>query len=116
MSRSQSDSQEFDLAHLDRQTFGDAALQDELLRLFEQQCGRLIPVIAGAAPSRERADAAHTLKGSARAVGAWPVAAHAEALEKALAGPDSGDGAGLVNRLEAAVAAARAALAGRGRD
>ena len=30
---------------------------------------------------RDRADAAHTLKGSAVAVGAWGIADHAEALE-----------------------------------
>jgi HPt (histidine-containing phosphotransfer) domain-containing protein len=113
MDRPPSDSQEFDLAHLERQTFGDAALQDDLLRLFEQQCARLLPVIAGAGPSAERADAAHALKGSARAVGAWPVASHAEALETALAEPVPGNAASLIDGLEAAVAAARAALAGR---
>ncbi|HEY7382132.1 MAG TPA: Hpt domain-containing protein [Beijerinckiaceae bacterium] len=112
MSRSPTDSQEFDLVHLDRQTFGDAALQDELLRLFDEQCARLMPVIAGGT-SRERADAAHTLKGAARAVGAWPVASRAEAFEEALARPASGHVAGHVDSLEAAVAAARAALARR---
>ena len=112
MSRLPSDSQEFDLAHLDRQTFGDAALQGELLRLFAQQCARLVPVIAGDGPSGQRADAAHTLKGSARGVGAWGVATRADALEEALRDP-GGNVGGLVADLEAAVAAARDAL---GRD
>jgi hypothetical protein len=115
MSRSPSDSQEFDLAHLDRQTFGDAALRDELLRLFDQQCARLMQVIVGDASSTARADAAHPLKGAARAVGAWPVARHLEALEEALAGRGAGDTAGLVAGLEVAVAAARAVLAARGK-
>jgi HPt (histidine-containing phosphotransfer) domain-containing protein len=113
MSRFPSDSQEFDLAHLDRQTFGDAALRDELLRLFDQQCARLVPITTGSGPPGERADAAHTLKGSARAVGAWPVATRAEALEEALREPVAGNVAGLVADLEAAVAAARAALVRR---
>jgi HPt (histidine-containing phosphotransfer) domain-containing protein len=113
MSRLPSDSQEFDLAHLDRQTFGDAALRDELLRLFDQQCARLGPRIAGSGPPAERADVAHTLKGAARAVGARLVATCAEALEEALREPAAGNVTALVADLETAIAAARAALAGR---
>lgn len=75
-----------DLVHLARQTFGDRELERELLALFEQQCRRLLPVLAGTGPATERSDAAHTLKGAARAVGAWRLAAIADNLESALAG------------------------------
>ena len=34
-----------DLTHLARQTFGDPALEREVLALFEQQCIRLLPLI-----------------------------------------------------------------------
>ena len=42
-----------DLTHLARQTFGDRALEREVLALFEQQCVRLLPLIvaAGTRPS-----------------------------------------------------------------
>ena len=70
--------------HLDRQTFGDVMLERELLELFERQCERLGPVIAGAGGARERFEAAHALKGSARAIGAWRVAAMAERAENLL--------------------------------
>jgi HPt (histidine-containing phosphotransfer) domain-containing protein len=78
--------QALDLVHLSAQTFGDRALERELLELFEQQCRRLLPVIAGRNVSRARSDAAHTLKGAARAVGAERVAAVADAIEAAVEG------------------------------
>ena len=56
---------------------------------------------------------AHTLKGSARAVGAWPVATLAETVEKALGGATAEDAAGPVSDLGTAVAAAQAAAAER---
>jgi HPt (histidine-containing phosphotransfer) domain-containing protein len=74
-----------DAGHLARQTFGDRALERELLELFEAQCGRVMAVLAGAGELRDKADAAHTLKGAARAVGAWRVALAAERLESGLA-------------------------------
>ena len=59
-----------DLRHLSRQTLGDRELELELLTLFEDQCARLVPVLAGTGPRDMRSDAAHTLKGAARAIGA----------------------------------------------
>jgi HPt (histidine-containing phosphotransfer) domain-containing protein len=73
-----------DLDYLRRQTFGDTTLEGELLALFERQSARLAGVIADSQAHRERLDAAHTLKGSARAVGAWRLADEAERLEAAL--------------------------------
>jgi HPt (histidine-containing phosphotransfer) domain-containing protein len=75
-----------DRAFLEAQTFGDAALAAELLALFREQCGRLVPVIADAGRgAHERADAAHTLRGAAQALGARRLAGLAARLEAALA-------------------------------
>lgn len=73
-----------DRGHLGRQTFDDAELQAELIALFLGQCAKLAPVIEGEADARARADAAHTLKGGARGIGAFAVAQAAEAVEKTL--------------------------------
>lgn len=80
-----------DLVHLSRQTFGDHALETELLTLFERQAEQfaarfVAPCAAG--ESGWRADLAHTLKGSARAVGAFAVGAAADDYEAALRGGD----------------------------
>jgi HPt (histidine-containing phosphotransfer) domain-containing protein len=105
-----------DLAHLHGQTFGDRALECEVLALFEQQCLRLLPLIVAGENPTERADAVHTLKGAARAVGAWRVAALAETLETAL---DRGRSAATLDRLagklERAAGEAGAAAAERRR-
>jgi HPt (histidine-containing phosphotransfer) domain-containing protein len=100
-----------DLVHLARQTFGDRDLEREVLALFEAQCRRLLPILAGAAAGRERGDAAHTLKGAARAVGAWRLAALADELETALAAdaPEALDG--LLARLDRAMRETQAAVA-----
>ena len=74
----------FDLVHLSRQTMGDRELEQEVLTLFERQAqhigGRLTSLEAGA-NHVTRADLAHKLKGSARAVGAFAVASAAENYE-----------------------------------
>ncbi|KQP31295.1 hypothetical protein ASF49_11125 [Methylobacterium sp. Leaf104] len=74
-----------DAEHLARQTFGDAELAAELLVLFAAQCRRLLPGIVDAgAPTAERADLAHTLKGSALGIGADRVTLSSAAVEDAL--------------------------------
>lgn len=73
-----------DVQHLSRQTFGDVALEREILALFRDQCAKLAPVIAGHSQLPSRVDAAHTLKGGARAVGAVAVARIADEIEGAL--------------------------------
>jgi HPt (histidine-containing phosphotransfer) domain-containing protein len=103
-----------DLVHLERQTDGDLALQQELLTLFDRQSASLLALSGSrAAAKRERADAAHKLRGSALVVGAGAVARAAAAVEAAFA-----DAAVSPEALEAALAglgvaveAARAALA-----
>ena len=73
-----------DLVHLARQTLGDRTLEREILSLFVRQTMMLRERIERSTGSRERLDLVHTLKGSARAVGAWRVARAAEDVEEAL--------------------------------
>jgi HPt (histidine-containing phosphotransfer) domain-containing protein len=74
-----------DLVHLSRMTFGDRGLEREVLALFDRQAAILVARMEAAAPGCV-ATLAHTLKGSARGIGAWQVARAAEAVE---AGCDS---------------------------
>jgi HPt (histidine-containing phosphotransfer) domain-containing protein len=102
-----------DLVHLSRQSLGDRTLEIELLTLFEQQAEHIaerLSAPSGNGERRWRHDLAHTLKGSARAVGAIAVAAAAQAYEEALY--SGGETAVVAARdiLLAAVAAARCAV------
>jgi HPt (histidine-containing phosphotransfer) domain-containing protein len=71
-----------DVEHLCRMTLGDAQLEQEVLAMFSAQAVRLAESLA-TLPSEARA-LAHTLKGSARAVGAFGVADAAERVEAAI--------------------------------
>jgi len=82
---------DLDEAYLDRQTGGDRALANEVLVLFREQARRQYDVIVGEGDARTRRDAAHTLKGSARAIGAWRVAEIVQAIELGLADPGGRD-------------------------
>jgi HPt (histidine-containing phosphotransfer) domain-containing protein len=95
-----------DLAHLARMTLGDAALERQVLGMFASQSANLIEKLT-ALPA-EAGALAHTLKGSARAIGAFRVAECAETLEAAIR-----QGENLAKcqiELKAAVADARAAI------
>ena len=82
------DAAAIDMAHLSRQSLGDVKLEMELLHLFDIQASRIAQELGMPDPKRDvrglRMDLAHTLKGSARAVGAGRVAAACEALESML--------------------------------
>ena len=73
-----------DLVHLARQTLGDRELEREILALFVRQSRTLGSRIAALMTGPECGDLVHTLKGSARAVGAWRVARQAEQVEDAM--------------------------------
>jgi HPt (histidine-containing phosphotransfer) domain-containing protein len=90
-----------DITHLKRMTLGDAGLQREVLAMFAGQAVRLIEALA-ALPA-DAAELAHTLNGSARAIGAFKVADAAEAFE---ASPSSE----ALAALRQAVAEARGAI------
>lgn len=70
-----------DLVHLARHTFGDRALEEEVLRLFARQSRHWMERLKEARDAGQRSEAAHTIKGSARGIGAWHVAELAERLE-----------------------------------
>ena len=99
-----------DLVHLARMTLGDRGLEREVLQLFDRQAGMLVARIREAAPGAGAA-LAHTLKGSARGIGAWRVASAAEALEQAAVRGADADFAAALTRLEAAAAEARTVIA-----
>jgi len=94
-----------DLEHLRRTTLGDAGLEREVLGMFLMQAGRLVGALA--AMPLEASALAHTLKGSARAIGAFRVADRAGELEPAIR---DGDPTQALAELDAAVAEARAAI------
>jgi HPt (histidine-containing phosphotransfer) domain-containing protein len=96
-----------DLVHLARTTMGDRSLEREVLQLFDRQASVLVGRMRAAAPGGI-AMLAHTLKGSARGIGAWRVARTAEALEAACGSSETGDA---LERLSAATDEARAVIA-----
>src|SRR2546430_16399129 len=72
-----------DFDHLQRMTLDDAAIEQEVLTMFSAQSTTLMDMLA-AVPADASA-LAHTLKGSARAIGAFAVADAAARLEAAIA-------------------------------
>ncbi len=100
-----------DFAYLSRQTAGDRDLERELLVLFAQQCVIHLRAIHGSTDRQMRMDAAHSLKGAARAVGAWQVAEAADRIEEGLAGPEQQASESALDALSLAAAEARAVIA-----
>jgi len=102
-----------DLKHLARMTLGERGLEAEVLTLFDRQAAVLLDHMRQAAPQAIAAFA-HTLKGSARGIGAWRVARAAELVENAAngeGGPDAMEEA--VTELKAASLEASAAIGSR---
>lgn len=92
-----------DIQHLGRMTLGEAALEAEVLALFSAQSGELLTRLKTNPP--DAGALAHTLKGSARAIGAFRVAEAALGLEAAM--KTDGDFVAAIARLEEAVSEAR---------
>jgi HPt (histidine-containing phosphotransfer) domain-containing protein len=95
-----------DIEHLQRMTLGDASLEREVLAMFSAQAASLIGTLA-AVPTDAGA-LAHTLKGSARAIGAFRVADAAGCLEAAVLNGD--DPSEALTELNEAIAQARMAI------
>lgn len=72
-----------DLAQLERQTMGDQALRDEVLGMFVRQLEDALRDI-GAEPqgARDHGALAHQILGTARALGAFPLAQAADCLDR----------------------------------
>jgi hypothetical protein len=99
-----------DLCHLSRMTLGERELEREVLRLFALQSDLLLEKMRHTAPVVVGAHA-HTLKGSARGIGAWKVAHAAEEVERAAQAGDLVGLARALGGLRLAVGEARAAIA-----
>lgn len=83
-----------DHKHLDRQTFGDDALKMEILQLFVLQSSKNAERLLAEGEDRNgKIEAVHTIKGSARAIGAWSVADLADQIETLLRQEQDIDGA-----------------------
>jgi HPt (histidine-containing phosphotransfer) domain-containing protein len=95
-----------DIEHLQRMTLGDASLEREVLAMFSAQAVSLIGALA-TLPADTGA-LAHTLKGSARAIGAFGVADAAGHLEAAI--QNGNDPARALTELNEAIAQARMAI------
>ena len=70
-----------DRAHLSRQTFGDTAFEAEILQLFLLECRQQIANLSTTADEKSWKLAVHTLKGSARTIGAARFASVCERAE-----------------------------------
>ena len=101
-----SDDGPIDMDRLQRMTLGDARLEREVLTMFAAQAANLVGSLA-ALPADAGA-LAHTLKGSARAIGAFGVADAAGFLEAAvLNGHDPSEA---LSDLKEAIVQARMAI------
>jgi HPt (histidine-containing phosphotransfer) domain-containing protein len=87
-------------------TLGDGALEREVLVMFCAQAQRLVEALA--AHPADAVALAHTLKGSARAVGAFAVGDAAAHLETRLR--SGGDRADALSELDDAIMRARGAI------
>jgi HPt (histidine-containing phosphotransfer) domain-containing protein len=94
-----------DLGHLRRYTMDSPELERELIGLFLKQLPSLRDDLGNAADSKEWKFATHTLKGSARVVGATAIALIAASMEEqGLGRPEA------LAALDAAVSAFREAV------
>ena len=96
--------QPIDHAHLRRYTMGNRELEVEVLQLFAGQAPSTLRDLTEAQTQKAWHIAAHTLKGSARAVGAWQIAKIAADAETA--GPASSDRGRLIDALRREIAVA----------
>ncbi len=97
-----------DLVHLARYTLGNVELEREILDLFAGQAPSTLDRLRSAACERTWHEAAHTMKGSARAVGAWRLAEAAAAVERIEAWRTAKAKAAAVASVETALAEATA--------
>jgi HPt (histidine-containing phosphotransfer) domain-containing protein len=94
--------------HLGRYTLGDKTLEKEILGLFLTQMPDLLASLRKAQSEREWKMAAHSLKGAARAIGAWQMASAAEDAERIDFAPGRQDAcASATQRMEEAGTAVR---------
>ena len=93
-------------------TLGDRRLEREVLEIFVRQSTIMLGRIIGSEPALA-AGAAHTLKGSARGIGAWRVAQAAERIERAAGEGSEDDVDEAIAELKAAIVEVSAAIDAR---
>ncbi len=71
-----------DLVHLSKFTMGNRDLEREVLTLFRKQSVLFIDRLRHANDDQTWREAAHTMKGSARGIGAWAVGDAAQEAEQ----------------------------------
>jgi HPt (histidine-containing phosphotransfer) domain-containing protein len=92
-----------DLDHLSRYTGGDAAINAEVLRLFNTQAGELVlrlRTILEARDAKSWKEVTHTIKGAARGIGAFPLADAAAFAEPIDLVKDSGNASQAIKALK----------------
>lgn len=72
-----------DIAHFERMTMGDEALMSEILSLFRQQVEMWTKLLDPNNSTPDWMVGAHTIKGSARSIGAWNLGEICGAAEEA---------------------------------
>jgi HPt (histidine-containing phosphotransfer) domain-containing protein len=95
-----------DIEHLQRMTLGDGRLEREVLAMFSAQAASLLANLSSLPP--DAGALVHTLKGSARAIGAFAVADAALDLETAF--QNGRDPATALGALDEAIRQARTAI------
>lgn len=95
----------FDRAHLSQYTGGDQTLERELVSLFLGQFAPIRAQLDAAASPQDWKFAAHSLKGSARSIGAPQIASLAEKLETIGHGGQEAGRKVLLDKLDEAMAA-----------
>lgn len=101
-----------DRGHLARYTLGSPTLEREILGLFLAQLPLSIEQLRFAATDREWHVAAHTIKGSAKAVGAWTVARLALEAEQSAGIADDEERDRILSTLENAFEAVQSYVEG----
>lgn len=94
------ESRPVDLVHLSRFTMGNRELEQEVLLLFCKQSEIFIDRLKEAGDDKTWMEAAHTLKGSARGIGAWEVGDAAYDVEQLKGEQRISSGPEAVSKLE----------------
>lgn len=89
-----------DLVHLSKQTFGSKELENELLNLFLSHSQQCLIRLRNAETDTDWANAAHSIKGSARAIGAWAIGDRMEDFERLAATGTLADKTAAVGEIE----------------
>ena len=106
--RQMAETRPVDLVHLARYTLGDRDMEREVLSLFADRCDQDVARLRSAQSATEWQRACHTIKGSARAIGAWKLARLAEEGETMQPADCDAQASEAVARIDAAASEVKA--------